>query len=108
MYVGCSVDAYHDENFITRCSHSGILLFVKNYLIKSFRKYQNTSKLSMYVSELVEPSIAREMIVEIRIKLKMFRVPLYGRLNIFCDNNGLVNNTSIPESNLSKNNNVIN
>ena len=46
------------------------MLFVKNYLFKSFRKYQNTSKLSTYVSELVELRIARDMIVVIITKLK--------------------------------------
>ena len=48
------------------------------------------------------------MIMEIRIKLKMYRVPLEVPDNVFCDNNGVVNNTSIPESTLSKKHNTFN
>ena len=46
-----------------------------------------------------------DMIMDIRIKLKMCGVPLDGPENVFCDNNGFVNNTSISESALSKKHN---
>ena len=100
VYVGLFVDADHGGNIITRRLHSGILLFVNNYLINSFIKHQNTVKSSTFFPELVALRIAREMIVDIRIKLKMFGVPLDGPYNIFYDNNGVVNNTRITESNL--------
>ena len=48
------------------------------------------------------------MIVEIRIKFKLFGVPLYGPEILSCDNNGVVKNTIIPESTLSKKHNTIN
>ena len=51
--------------------------------------------------------IARNMIVEIRIKLKMVGIPLDGPENIFCDNNEVVNNKSIPEYTPSKKRNAI-
>ena len=35
-------------------------------------------------------------------------VPLLGPTNVFCDNQGVVKNTSIPESTLSKKHNSIN
>ena len=38
----------------------------------------------------------------------MFGVPLLGPTNVFCDNNGVVKNTSIQESTLSKKHNSIN
>ena len=65
-------------------------------LIKSFRKRQNTVESRIFGSKLVALRIAREIIVEIRIKLKMFGVPLDGPANVFCDNNGIVKNRSIP------------
>ena len=108
VYVGCFVDADHVVNVITRRLYSGILLFVNNALIKSFRKRQNTVESSTFVSDLFELRIARDMIVEIRIKLKMFWVPLDGPENLFCDKNGVVKNTSIPESTLYKRHNAIN
>jgi hypothetical protein len=38
----------------------------------------------------------------------MFGVPIDGPSNVFCDNNGVVKNTSIPESTLQKKHNAIN
>ena len=48
------------------------------------------------------------MVVEIRINLKTFWGPLGGPESVFCDNNEVVNNTSIPKSTLSKKHNTIN
>ena len=42
------------------------------------------------------------MIVALRYKLRMFGVPLEGPANVYCDNEGVVKNTSIPESVLNK------
>ena len=47
------------------------------------------------------------MIVEIRIKLELFGVPLAGPEILFCHNNGVVKNIIIPESTLSKKHNAI-
>ena len=107
VYVRCFIDADHGFNFITSRLHSGILFFVNNALIKSFSKRQNTFELSTFGSELVALRIERGVIVEIRIKLKMFGVPLASPEILFCDNNGVVNNTSIPESTLSNKYNAI-
>ncbi len=48
------------------------------------------------------------MLDALRYKLRMFVVPIDGPANIFCDNNGVVKNTTIPESMLAKKHNVIN
>ena len=47
------------------------------------------------------------MIVALRYKLR-FGVPIAGLANVFCDNNGVVKNTTIPESMLVKKHNAIN
>ena len=52
--------------------------------------------------------IAKEMIVGLRYKLRMFGVPIDGPANVYCDNQGVVKNTSLPESTLSKKHNAIN
>ena len=44
----------------------------------------------------------------LRYKLRMFGVPIDGPANIFCDNQGVVKNVSIPESTLMKKHNAIN
>ena len=38
----------------------------------------------------------------------MFGIPIYGPADVFCDNQGVVKNTSLPESVLSKKHNAIN
>ena len=48
------------------------------------------------------------MLVALRYKLRMFGVPVNGPANVFCDNNGVVKNTTIPESMLAKKHNAIN
>ena len=46
--------------------------------------------------------------MEIRIKLKMFGITFASPENVLYDNNGIVKNTSIPESNITKKHNTIN
>ena len=104
----CFVDADHAGNKVTRRSHSGILLFVNGALISWFSKKQNTVESATFGSELVAMRIARDQIVALRIKLKMFGVPLKGPTNVYCDNRGVVLNTSVPTSTLNKKHNSIN
>ena len=52
--------------------------------------------------------IARDLIVVLRYKLRMFGVPLYGPADVMCDNQGVVNNMSLPQLNLSKKHNAVN
>jgi hypothetical protein len=58
--------------------------------------------------EFVAARIARDLIVSLRIKLRMFGCPIDGPTNVFCDNQGVVMNASLPESTLSKKHNAIN
>ena len=37
------------------------------------------------------------MIVALRYKLRMFGVPIDGPANVFCDNNGVVKNTTLTK-----------
>jgi hypothetical protein len=52
--------------------------------------------------------VARDLIAALRIKLRLFGVPLDGPASVMCDNQGVVKNTSIPESTLTKKHNAIN
>ena len=83
-------DSDHAGNVMTRRSHTGILIFVNNALIRAFSKRQNTVESSTYRSELVTLRITRNLIVELRIKLKSIGVPLLGPTNVYCDNQGVV------------------
>jgi hypothetical protein len=106
--TSCFVDANHAGNVVTRRSHTGILIYVQNAPIIWYSKRQNTVEASSFGSEFVALRIAKEMIVALRYKLRMFGVPIDGPTNVFCDNNGVVKNTSIPHSTLLKKHNAIN
>jgi hypothetical protein len=108
VVVSCFVDANHAGNVITRRSHTGILIYVQNAPIIWFSKRQNTVESSSFGSEFVALRAAKDMVVALRYKLRMFGVPIDGPANVFCDNNGVVKNTTIPESVLAKKHNAIN
>jgi hypothetical protein len=106
--ITCFVDSNHAGNKITRCLHTGIIIFINNVLIQVFSKKQNTCESSTYGSKLVAMRIARDMVSALRIKLKCFGVPLRGPSNVLGDNSSVVKNMSIHESTLSKKHNSIN
>ena len=82
---------------------------MKNAPIIWFSKRQNTVESSSFGSEFVALRVAKEMVVlALRYKLRMFGVPIDGPANVFCDNNGVVKNTTIPASMLAKKHNAIN
>ena len=106
--IFCFVDADHAGNVVTRRSHTGIIIFVQNAPIHWFSKKQNTVESSTFGSEFVALRIARDMIVALRYKLRMFGVPIAGPASVFCDNQGVVKNASLPDSVLNKKHNAIN
>ena len=108
MQMSCFVDANHAGNKVTRRSHTGVFILLNNTPIIAFSKRQNTCESSTYGSELVAMRVARDMISALRIKLKCFGIPISGPTNVFCDNNAVVQNVSIPESTLAKKHNAIN
>jgi hypothetical protein len=108
VIISCFVDANHAGNMITRRLHTGIIIYVQNAPIIWFSKRQNTVELSSFVGEFLALRTAKDMLVALRYKLRMFGVPIEGPANVFCDNNGVVKNTTIPESMLAKKHNVIN
>jgi len=67
----------------------------------------NTVESSTFGSEFIALRIATDLIVSLRYKLRMFGMPLTGPANVFCDNQGVVNNTTLPESILTKKHNQI-
>ena len=92
------VDANHAGNRIMRRLHMGILIYMQNAPIIWFLKRQNLVEFSSFGSEFVALRVANDMGVALRYKLRMFRVPIDDPANMFCDNNGVVKNTTIPES----------
>ncbi len=108
MPIHVFVDANHAGNVVTRRSHTGILLFVQNSPILWLSRRQNTVETSTFGSKFVAMRTGRDLIIALRYKLRMFGVPIDGPAQVYCDNQGVVKNTSIPESVLSKKHNAIN
>ena len=102
------VDANHAGNLVTRRSHTGILLYIQNSPIVWLSQRQNTVETSTVGREFVALRITQDLTVSMHYKLRMFGVPIDGPAEIICDNQGVVENTSTPESVLSKKHNAIN
>ena len=98
----CFVDLEHAGNTVTRRSQTGLLLFVNRAPIVWYSKRQNTVETSAFGSEFIAMKTAVEKIEALRYKLRMFGVPLEGPTNIFCDNESVFKNASIPDSTLKK------
>ena len=91
----CFVDANHAGNVVTQRSHNGVLIYCQNAQVIWYSKRQNTVEFSSFGSEFIALRVAKEMIVAMQYKLRMFGIPVYGPANEFCNNNGVVKNTSI-------------
>ena len=104
----CFVDANLAGNTITRRSQMGILLFVNRAPVMWLSKRTNTVEVSTFGSEIVAMRNAVELIESLRYKLRMFGVPIEGPTNVFCDNQAVTKNCSMPESTLQKKHHSIN
>jgi len=102
VILTCFVDAGHTNNRKDRRSQTGILIFVNKAPIHWYSKRQNTVETSTFGAEFCALTIAVEMIEALRYKLRMFGVTIDGAANVYCDNEVVYINTSIPESVLKK------
>jgi hypothetical protein len=102
VVTSCFVDSDHAGCRLTRRSHTGVIIFVNNAPILWHSKRQNTVESSPFGSEFVALRMAVDMIEGLRYKLRMMGIPLDGSTSVFCDNEGVVKNTTAPESSLKK------
>jgi hypothetical protein len=107
ILMSCFVDADHAGNRITRRSHTGIIIFCNRAPIIWYSKRQNTVETSTFGSEFIAARIAVELIEALRYKLRIFGIPIDEPTNVYCDNHGVVVNSSKPESTLKKKHNSI-
>ena len=52
--------------------------------------------------------ISRDLVAEFRIKLKSIGVPLKGHMDVYCNNQVVLKNTSVPKSKMNNKHNSIN
>ena len=103
----CFVDADHASNRVTRRSQTGILIFLNRAPIAWYSKRQNTVESSTFGSEYIAMKTAVEMLQALRYKLRCFGDPINGPVNVFGDNESVINSSQKPEATLSKKNNSI-
>lgn len=109
VQISCFVDSDHAGCRITRRSRTGILIYVNKAPILWYSKLQNTVETSTFGAEFVAMRQAMEMIKGLKYKLLMFGIEiLENETKIYCDNNSVVLNSSIPESKLKKKHNSVN
>ena len=68
---------------------------------------QNKVESSSFGSEFIALQIATKIIEGLRYKIRMFGVPINRPADVFCDNQSVVTNVSIPSSVLKKKHNSI-
>jgi hypothetical protein len=97
VVTSCFIDSDHAGCRLTQRSHTGVLIFVNNAPILWHSKRQNTVESLMFGSEFVTLQTAVDMIEGLWYKLRMMGIPLDGKTLVFCDNEGVVKNTTAPE-----------
>ena len=102
VVLSCFVDANHARNQKDWRSQTGILIFINKAPIHWYSKRQNTVKTSIFGAEFCAMKIAVELNDALRYKLCMFGVPIDGSTNVYCDNEAVYQNTTVPESTLKK------
>ena len=96
------VDAYLAWDKSARRSNTGLLIFINKAPIHWYNKRQTTVEASNFREEFCAIQAGFEIFEALRYKLQMFKVPIYGSTNVFCDNEAGYNNTITPESVLKK------
>ena len=96
------VDSDHGGDKMTRRSQTGVLIFCNRAPIAWFSKRQNSVQNSTFGSEFCALKQAVEMIQGMRFKLRSFGVPVDGPCSVYCDNESVYKNVSIPISVLNK------
>lgn len=103
----CFVDADHASNRVTRRSQTGIIVFLNRAPIAWHSKRQNTVESSTFGSEYIAMKTAVELLQALRYKLRWFGIPIDGPVNVFGDNESVINSTQKPEATLTKKHNGI-
>ena len=102
VLMHCFIDTDHAGNTVTRRSQTGLLLFVNCAPIVWFSKWQNTVETSMFGSEFIAMKTGVKQIESLCYKLRMFSIPVEDPMNVFCDNESVFKNTTIPDLTLKK------
>ena len=102
VIMRCKVDANHGTDTVTRRSRSGFLVYLNCALVYWFSKKQTSVESSSFGSEFCAMKLCCEYIRGLRYKLRMMGIPIVGPAYIYGDNQSVLSNTTVPESQLKK------
>ena len=95
-------DADHASDTVSRCSRTGLLIYLNCALVYWWSKKQTSVESSSFGSEFVAMKQCCEYIRGLRDKLRMMGIPVEGPMYIYGDNQSVLANTTIPDSTLKK------
>ena len=104
-FSGNLIEADRAGDILNRRSRSGMLVFMNSAPIYWLSKKQTTVETSSFCSESVAMKICCEYIRGPRYKLRMMGIPVSNPVFIYGDNQLVLWNTTIPDSNLKKKSN---
>ena len=102
VVISVFVDSDHGGNKVNRKSRTGVLIFVNKAPVYWYSKQAPGVETSTFGAEFYALRTAVEMVKSLRYKLRMFGIPIDGPANVFCDNEAVYKNTSMPASVLNK------
>ena len=102
LSISTFVDSDHGGDKVNRRSRTGVLIFCNKAPIYWYSKQAPGVESSTFGAEFYAMRTAVEMIKTLRYKLRMFGIPIDGPASVFCDNEAVYKNTSMPASVLNK------
>ena len=78
------------------------MIFVNRAPVHWYSKRQSTVEASTFSAEFCAMRCAVDIVEALRYKLRIFGVLIDRPANVYCDNEAVYKNTSIPESTLKK------
>ena len=107
MRMRVYVDSDHAGESLTRRSRTGFIVFLNGAPIYWLSKKQTSCETSTFGSEFVAMKQASEFVRGLRYKLRMFGIQCQEPTFIYGDNQSVLANTTVPDSQLKKKSNSI-
>lgn len=102
VIMRAKVDADHATDVVTRRSRTGFLVYINCALVYWHSKKQTSVESSSFGSEFCAMKLCCEYLRGLRYKLRMMGIPILGPVYVHGDNQSVLANTSIPDSQLKK------
>ena len=101
------VDSDHAGESLTRRSRTGFITFLNRAPVYWLSKKQTSCETSTFGSEFVAMKHATEYVRGLRYKLRMMGIPCSEPTYVYGDNQSVLANTTVPDSQLKKKSNSI-